>query len=355
METQKKILLTGGLGYIGSHTATVFADAGYDLIIIDNLSNSHEDTLEVLKKLCPSKIKFYDADLRNYEDIEKIFEKHALEIGFVLHFAAKKSVGESCQDPFLYYDHNINGSINLLQAMEKTGVKNIIFSSSATVYDSENILPPFTEGDRTRTINPYGTTKLMIEQLLRDMVMHKGFNAIALRYFNPIGAHPSHEIGENPKGIPTNLLPFILRVVEGKIDKLEVFGDDYDTPDGTCIRDYIHVMDVAEAHFAAARYLHERNLVNETSDMYTAEPIFETVNVGTGYGKSVAEMIAIVENVVDTEVPHVVVGRRSGDTPVSLANPLKAKKLFNREAKRTIMQAVEDARNYLQITKKISE
>lgn len=143
--------------------------------------------------------------------------------------------------------------------------------------------------------------------------------------------------------------------MEGKIDKLEVFGDDYDTPDGTCIRDYIHVMDVAEAHFAAARYLHERNLVNETSDMYTAEPIFETVNVGTGYGKSVAEMIAIVENVVDTEVPHVVVGRRSGDTPVSLANPLKAKKLFNREAKRTIMQAVEDARNYLQITKKISE
>lgn len=265
-----------------------------------------------------------------------------------MHFAAKKAVGESCSDPFLYYDHNIGGTVNLLKAMESYKVKNIIFSSSATVYDAENILPPFSENDRLKTINPYGTTQLMVEYLLRDMVMHKGFNALALRYFNSVGSHSSHLIGENPKGIPTNLLPFLLKVAKGEIEKLNVFGDDYDTEDGTCIRDYIHVMDVAEAHFAAAKYLHDRDLINETSELYTAEPIFEVVNIGTGYGKSVAEMIEIVETVVDKKIPYAVVERRAGDVPVSLANPLKAKKLFDREAKRTIMQAVEDARAYLQ-------
>lgn len=355
MQTNKKVLITWGLGYIGSHTATVFAEAGFDLIIVDSFSNSHETTLETLKKLCPTKIKFYELDLRNYEDLEKVFEKHAEEIWLVLHFAAKKAVGESCHDPFLYYDHNIGGTINLLKAMENYEIKNIIFSSSATVYDSENLLPPFSENDRLKTINPYGTTKLMVEYLLRDMVMHKGFNAIALRYFNPVGAHSSHHIGENPKGIPTNLLPFLLKVAKGEIEKLQVFGDDYDTEDGTCVRDYIHVMDVAEAHFAAAKYLHDRNVINETSEVYIAEPIFEVVNVGTGYGKSVAEMIGIVETVVDKEIPYEVVARRPWDAPVSLANPLKAKKLFDREAKKTIMQAVEDARAYLQSQEKESE
>ena len=232
--------------------------------------------------------------------------------------------------------------------MEKYEIKNIIFSSSATVYDAESLLPPFSENDRLRTINPYGTTKLMIEYLLKDMVMHKGFSAIALRYFNPIGAHPSHLIGENPKGVPTNLLPFLLRVARGEIEKLSVFGDDYDTADGTCIRDYIHVMDVAEAHFVAAKYLYERDLLNETSELYSSEPAFEVVNIGTGYGKSVKEMIEAVETVTDKKVPYTVVERRAGDAPVSLANPLKAKKLFEREAKRTIMQAVEDARLYVQ-------
>ena len=346
MQTNKKILITGGLGYIGSHTATVFSEAGYDLIIIDNFSNSHEATLETLKKLCPTKIKFYEADLRDYEALDKIFEKHEQEIWLVIHFAAKKAVGESCHAPFLYYDNNIDGTINLLKAMEKYDIKNIIFSSSATVYDAENLLPPFSESDRLKTINPYGTTKLMIEYLLKDMVMHKGFNAIALRYFNPIGAHDTHKIGENPKGIPTNLLPFLLKVANGEIEKLSVFGDNYDTEDGTCVRDYIHVMDVAEAHFAAAKFLHERDLINETSEMYSAEPIFEVANIGTGYGKSVAEMIGIVETVVDKEVSYAIVERRAGDAPVSLANPLKAKKLFDREAKRSIMQAVEDARAY---------
>jgi UDP-glucose 4-epimerase len=231
--------------------------------------------------------------------------------------------------------------------MDKFHVSNIIFSSSATVYDAENLLPPFSENDRLKTVNPYGTTKLMIEYLLKDMVQHKKFNAIALRYFNPIGAHPSHLIGENPKGIPTNLLPFLLKVARGEIEKLYVFGNDYDTKDGTCIRDYIHVMDVAEAHFAAAKFLHDREIVNETSETFTIEPIFEVANVGTGYGKSVSEMIEIVETVVDKKIPYAVIERRSGDVAVSLANPLKSKKLFDREAKRSIMQAVEDAWTYL--------
>jgi UDP-glucose 4-epimerase len=239
--------------------------------------------------------------------------------------------------------------------MEKFDVKNIIFSSSATVYDAENLLPPFSESDRLKTINPYGTTKLVMEYLLRDMVMHKGFNVVVLRYFNPIGAHSSHLIGENPKGIPTNLLPFLLKVAKGEIEKLSVFGDDYETEDGTCIRDYIHVMDVADAHFAAANFLYEREKENETNEVYTVEPVFEIVNIGTGYGKSVAEMIEITETVVGKKIPYVVVERRAGDAPISLANPLKAKKIFNWEAQRTVLQAVEDAWAYLQQMEQKSE
>jgi UDP-glucose 4-epimerase len=232
--------------------------------------------------------------------------------------------------------------------MEKFHIRDIIFSSSATVYDAENLLPPFSENDRLKTVNPYGTTKLVIEYLLKDMVQYKGFNAIALRYFNPIGAHPSHKIGENPKGIPTNLLPFLLKVAKGEIEKLCVFGDNYDTDDGTCVRDYVHVMDVAEAHFAAAKFLHDSIEINENSETFIPQPIFEVANVGTGYGKSVFEMIEIVETVVDQKIPYAIVERRSGDVAISLANPLKAKKLFDREAKRSIMQAVEDAWEYLQ-------
>ncbi len=355
MQTNKKILITWGLWYIGSHTAVVLGQAGYELIIVDNLSNSHESTLKVIQSLTGKKIKFYEVDIRNYEDLEKIFKKHAEEIWLVIHFAAKKSVGESCQDPFLYYDNNILGTIQVLKAMEDYDIKNIIFSSSAAVYDAENLLPPFSEGDRTKTTNPYGTTKLMIESLLRDMVMHKWFSAIALRYFNPIGAHESYLLWENPKGIPSNLLPFVLKVAQEKIEQFNVFGDDYETEDGTGIRDYIHVMDVAEAHSAAANYLLERDQINETSELYIAEPTFEVVNIGTGYGKSVKEMITIVESIVGKEIPCTIIERRSGDVAVSLANPLKAKKLFDREAKRTILQAVEDARTYLQKEEEKSE
>ena len=347
MGQKKKILITWGLWYIGSHTATVFIENWYDVIIVDNLSNSHESALEWIKAITWKTPKFYELDLRNYSDLDAIFDKHANDIALVIHLAAKKAVWESCQDPFLYYDHNILGTINLLKVMNKHHINQIIFSSSATVYDAENLLPPFSETDKTKTTNPYGTTKLVIENLLRDMVMQKWFSAVALRYFNPIWAHPSHILWENPKWIPTNLLPFLLKVAKWEIEKLNVFGNDYDTEDWTCIRDYIHVMDVAEAHFSAAKYLFDRIEINETSEMYTAEPTFEICNIWTWYGKSVAEMIWIVETLVDKEIPYEIVARRPWDVAVSLANPLKAKQLLNWEAKRTVVQWVEDAWLYL--------
>ena len=347
MGQRKKILITWGLGYIGSHTATLFIEAGYDVIIVDNLSNSHESSLEAIKKITWKTPKFYELDLRNYWDLDSVFEKHAKDIALVIHFAAKKAVWESCQDPFLYYDHNIFGTMNLLKVMNKHWVNQIIFSSSATVYDAENLLPPFSETDKTKTTNPYWTTKLVIENLLRDMVMHKWFSAIALRYFNPIWAHPSHLLWENPKWVPTSLLPFLLKVAKWEIEKLSIFWNDYDTEDGTCIRDYIHVMDVADAHFSAAKYLFDRIEINETSEAYKADPIFEICNIWTWYWKSVLEMIDIVKTVVDKEIPYEIVDRRAGDVAVSLANPIKAKQLLDWESKRTVVQWVEDSRLYI--------
>lgn len=347
MGQRKKILITWGLGYIGSHTATVFIEAGYDVIIVDNLSNSHESSLEAIKKITWKTPKFYELDLRNYWDLDTVFEKHAKDIALVIHFAAKKAVWESCQDPFLYYDHNIFWTMNLLKVMNKHWVNQIIFSSSATVYDAENLLPPFSETDKTKTTNPYWTTKLVIENLLRDMVMHKWFSAIALRYFNPIWAHPSHLLWENPKWVPTNLLPFLLKVAKWEIEKLSIFWNDYDTEDGTCIRDYIHVMDVADAHFSAAKYLFDRIEINETSEAYKADPVFEICNIWTWYWKSVLEMVDIVKTVTDKEIPYEIVERRAGDVAVSLANPIKAKQLLDREAKRTVVQWVEDSWLYI--------
>ncbi len=343
MVQKKKILITWGLWYIGSHTATVFMKEWYDIIIVDNLSNSRQSVLNSIKYITWKTPKFYEVDIRNYTDLEQVFDKHGNEIDLVIHFAGKKAVWESCNDPFLYYENNITWTVNLLKVMNKYNVNQIIFSSSATVYDAENLLPPFSETDKTKTTNPYWTTKLVIENLLRDMVVHKWFSAVALRYFNPIWAHPSHVLWEDPKWVPTNLLPFLLKVAKWEIEKLNVFGNDYDTEDGTCIRDYIHVMDVAEAHYDAANYLLNRVEINETSEMYTAEPVFEICNIWTGYGKSVLEMVEIVKTIVGHDIPCEIVGRRSWDVAVSLANPNKAKQLLNREAKRTVVEWVEDA------------
>ena len=339
----KKILITGGLGYIGAHTTVLFMQAGYDVIILDNLSNAHkESVLAAIKELTDKEPLFYEGDIRNYDYLDNLFSKE--EIDGVIHFAAKKAVGESCYDPFLYYDNNIIGSINLLKVMNKHQVKKLIFSSSATVYDTEKNVPPFTETDRLSTTNPYGTTKLVIEKLLYDMALHKGFSAICLRYFNPIGAHSSGLLWENPKGIPTNLVPFLMKVAKKEIEQITIFGGNYITPDGTCIRDYIHVEDVAQAHLQAFDYI--QKYIQQSSEVENWLPnFFEAFNIGTGTWKSVKEMLAITESIVWEPIAHTIGERREGDVAISVANPSKAKKMLWREPQKTIITAVEDARN----------
>ena len=339
----KKILITGGLGYIGAHTTVLFMQAGYDVVILDNLSNAHkESVLTAIKELTGKEPLLYEGDIRNYDYLDNLFSKE--EIDGVIHFAAKKAVGESCYDPFLYYDNNIIGSINLLKVMNKHQVKKLIFSSSATVYDTEKNIPPFTETDRLSTTNPYGTTKLVIEKLLYDMALHKGFSAICLRYFNPIGAHSSGLLWENPKGIPTNLVPFLMKVAKKEIEQITIFGGNYITPDGTCIRDYIHVGDVAQAHLQAFDYI--QKYIQQSSEVENWLPnFFEAFNIGTGTWKSVKEMIAITESIVWEPIAHTIGERREGDVAISVANPSKAKKMLWREPQKTIITAVEDARN----------
>ena len=329
MAQKKKILITWGLWYIGSHTATVFIENWYDVIIVDNLSNSHESTLDGIKAITWKAPKFYELDLRNYSDLDAVFEKHASDIALVIHFAAKKAVWESCQDPFLYYDHNILGTINLLKAMNKYHVNQIIFSSSATVYDAENLLPPFSETDRTKTTNPYWTTKLVIENLLRDMVMQKSFSAIALRYFNPIGAHESGMIGEDPQGIPNNLMPYVAQVAVGRRDKLTIYGNDYPTPDGTCRRDYIHVVDLAKGHVKAIDYA------------FTSKGV-EIFNLGTGNPYSVTEIVTTFERVNNIKIKYEYGKRRAGDLPESYANADKAYKILGWKTEKTLDDMCKD-------------
>lgn len=337
----KKILITGGLGYIGAHTAVVFAQSGYELVLIDNLSNTHKSSvLAGIQAILGYELPFYEWDVRDREFLEELFEEHRFD--GVIHFAAKKAVAESCHDPFLYYDNNVNGSITLLEVMNSFGVKNILFSSSATVYDAEKNIPPFTESDRLNTTNPYGTTKLIVEKVLKDMAEHKWFAAVCLRYFNPIGAHSSGLLWENPKWIPTNLLPFLLRVAKKEIEKITIFGKDYQTPDGTCIRDYVHIEDLAQAHLASYRYLEQR-LAEATEHEDQDEHFFEVFNIGTGVGKSVQEMLTITQSITGEEINYQIGERRDGDVAVSLANPTKAKQVLWWEAQKTIIQGVEDA------------
>lgn len=340
----KKILITGGLGYIGSHTALVFAQAGYEPILIDNLSNTHKtEVMEGIKKVLWYQLPFYEGDVRDEEFLRELFDEH--QFAGVIHFAAKKAVGESCHDPFLYYDNNIGGTLTLLEVMNNYQVKNLIFSSSATVYDSERNIPPFTETDRLNTTNPYGTTKLVIEYILKDMVTHKGFSAVCLRYFNPIGAHHSGFLGENPKGIPTNLLPFLLRVAKQEIEKIIVFGDDYQTTDGTCIRDYIHIEDLAQAHLASYQYMETRHQ-EEFSESTSGPNFFEIFNIGTGIGKSVLEMIHLTKSITGADINYQIGERRDGDVAVSVANPTKAKQVLGRETQHSIIEGIQDSWNF---------
>ena len=346
MENPGTLLVTWWLWYIWSHTCTVLWEAWYDLIIVDNLSNSHLDILDKIAEILWKKPTLYKYDIRDESNLEKVFKNHP-EINWVIHFAAKKAVWESCQDPFLYYDNNILWTETLLKVMQKFGKKNIVFSSSATVYDSPKILPPFTENDRVWTYNPYGTTKLVMEYMLKDLATFKWFNVVNLRYFNPIWAHASGLIWENPVWVPSNLVPYTLKVAKWEIDCVQIFGDDYDTPDGTWVRDYIHVMDVADAHLAAYNQLQKYEDYKKENEIDPDKWYFDVFNIWTWDGKSVKEIVELVSKVTEKEIPTQIVSRRQWDIATSIANPQKAKQVLWREYKRSVYQAIEDAWRFM--------
>ena len=325
------ILVTGGAGYIGSHTVIELQNAGYDVVVMDNLSNSSEVALERVQEITGKSLTFYKADILDREATEEIFSKEKIEA--VIHFAGLKAVGESVQKPWEYYENNIGGTLNLIKAMREANCKNIVFSSSATVYGVNNKVP-YTEDMPTSATNPYGYTKVMIEQILNDMtVSDKDWSVVALRYFNPIGAHESGLIGEDPNGIPNNLVPYIAQVAQGKLEHLRVFGDDYETPDGTGVRDYIHVTDLAKGHLAALEFA-------------AAHKGFQPVNLGTGKGSSVMEVVKAYEKACGKSIPVVVTPRRAGDIAESYAETDLAKKLLNWEAKLDINKMCADSWNF---------
>lgn len=322
------ILVTGGAGFIGSHTVIELLNAGYNVIVLDNLVNSSRESLERVKKITGKSVKFYEDDLLDMEALQNIFEKE--NISSVIHFAGLKAVGESCEIPLAYFNNNITGTINLLMAMEKYNVKSLVFSSSATVYGKPESVP-IREDFPLSVSNPYGRTKLIIEDMLRDIYKADASWDIALlRYFNPIGAHESGEIGESPNGIPNNLLPYVAKVATGELEAVNVFGDDYDTPDGTGVRDYIHVTDLAEGHIKALEKL-------------STHPGLVTYNLGTGKGYSVLEIIHNFEKACGKEIPYKITKRRPGDIDMCYADPEKAKKELGWEAKRDIDKMCEDA------------
>lgn len=305
-----KILVTGGAGYIGSHTSVELLNAGHEVVIVDNLSNSHEEAVNRIAEISGKQVDFYEVDILDREALETVFANHTFDA--VIHFAALKAVGESVEKPLLYYHNNITGSIVLCDVMKKYNVKNIVFSSSATVYGDPASVP-IKEDFPVSTTNPYGTTKLIMETILRDLYKADNtWNIAILRYFNPIGAHESGKIGEDPNGIPNNLMPYISQVAIGKLKELSVFGDDYPTVDGTGVRDYIHVVDLAKGHLAALNKL-------------SKNPGEVTYNLGTGNGYSVLQMIHAFEKAAGKKVPYKIVHRRPGDIAECWADPAKAK------------------------------
>ena len=322
------VLVTGGAGYIGSHTLISLCAAGIEPIVVDNLCNSRKESLDRVEKITGKKIKFYEADVRDREALENIFEQNNIEA--VIHFAGLKAVGESVQIPLEYYDNNLVSTFVLCDVMRKFGVKKIVFSSSATVYGVAKTMP-LTETMPIGAINPYGRTKLFIEEILRDLFVSDNEWSIALlRYFNPIGAHESGIIGEDPKGIPNNLMPYISQVAVGRLEKLHVFGNDYNTVDGTGVRDYIHVVDLAEGHVKAVQW------VLKTTGC-------EAINLGTGNGTSVLQLKDAFEKASGVEIPFVIDPRRPGDPDEVYADPTKAKELLGWEAKFTVERMCEDS------------
>ena len=318
------ILITGGAGYIGSHTLIELHNAGYEFVVYDNLSNSSKESIKRVEKLINKDIIFEEGDIRDITKLEEVFSKYCIDS--VIHFAGLKAVGESVQKPLEYYDNNVVGTIRLLEVMKKFSCKKIVFSSSATVYGNPHIMPIKEDFPIGGTTNPYGTSKYMIERILEDLyVSDNSFKIAILRYFNPVGAHESGTIGEDPNGIPNNLMPFISQVAVGKREFLNVFGNDYDTHDGTGIRDYIHVVDLAFGHVKAIEYL------NNSKEI---EPL--KVNLGTGKGYSVLEIVKVFEKASGKNISYKLVDRRNGDIAECYANPRLAKEVLNWEAKKTI-------------------
>ncbi|HOA79759.1 MAG TPA: UDP-glucose 4-epimerase GalE [Defluviitaleaceae bacterium] len=303
------ILITGGAGYIGSHTCVELLNTGYDVVVVDNLSNSKPESLKRIQEITGKSLKFYNVDILNKEKLEEVFNENEIEA--VIHFAGLKAVGESVELPISYYHNNITGTLILCEVMKKHNVKKIVFSSSATVYGMNN-KSPLTEDLPLSATNPYGWTKLMIEQILRDIyISDKEWSISILRYFNPIGAHESGKIGEDPNGIPNNLMPYITQVAIGKMDKLNIFGNDYDTHDGTGVRDYIHVVDLAKGHLKAL------NKILDTTGI-------DTYNLGTGIGYSVLDVVKSFEKATGIKIPYKITNRRPGDIAICYADPTKA-------------------------------
>lgn len=322
------ILVTGGAGYIGSHTCVALLENGYEVIVVDNLSNSSREALNRVEKLTDRELSFYETDLLDRDGLEIVFKNNKIDA--VIHFAGLKAVGESVQIPLHYYHNNITGTLVLCELMQKYGVKNIVFSSSATVYGVPKTFP-ITEDLPLGSTNPYGRTKLMIEEILKDVFISDNEWSIALlRYFNPFGAHPSGVIGEDPNGIPNNLMPYVTQVAIGKLDELSIFGNDYPTADGTGVRDYIHVVDLAEGHLRALEKILSTNGV-------------EAYNLGTGTGYSVLEMVKAFEQVSGRQVPYKFVDRRPGDIATCYADPSKAKRDLGWTAQKGLVEMCADS------------
>ena len=327
-----KILVTGGTGYIGSHTVVELINNGYDVVVVDNFSNSKPIVLDRLKEITGKEIKFYELDVCDKDRLRNVFDKEKIDA--VIHFAGYKAVGESVSKPLMYYRNNINSALSLLEVMCEYGVKKIVFSSSATVYGDPEELP-IRETSRLSTTNPYGTTKLYIEGILKDLYISDNEWSIAiLRYFNPVGAHKSGLIGEDPNGIPNNLMPYIVKVANGELPNLNIFGDDYDTSDGTGVRDYIHITDLANGHIKAIDYV----LENKGIDYY---------NLGTGHGYSVLEMVNAFKEVNKVDVPYKIVARRDGDIATCYADTEYANKKLGFKAEYGLSEMVESAYNYV--------
>ena len=336
------VLVTGGAGYIGSHTVIELLNSGKDVVIIDDFSNSKPETVESIKKITGKDFKFYEMNYLNRKDLEKVFEENSIES--VLNFAGFKAVGESVQKPIEYYTNNVSGALVLLDTMKKYGVKKFVFSSSATVYGDPAVIP-ITEDSKTGgTTNPYGTSKLFIEQILKDLYeSDKSWDIAILRYFNPVGAHESGLIGEEPQGIPNNLMPYVVRVAAGILKELSVFGNDYNTPDGTGVRDYIHVVDLAKGHIKALEKLDK-----EEKGLYI-------YNLGTGTGYSVLDMVKAFSEVTGRSVPYKIAPRRPGDIATCYADPKKAKEELGWEAQKTLQEMCQDSWNYIEKTNAKSE